>query len=422
MDRRDFLKLAASTGLAVVTTRSARAQCVDPPASYDGPLWIFVHAVGGWDPTLLCDPKPALNRTYSTVGTQGNLTYAPVATHAAFFQAHGSDLLVINGIDAETNNHDVGTRYTWSGRLSLSDAHPSLPALIAAAGAPGSALPFLTTGGYDYPAGIVSPTRIGKGSVLPTLTDPNHVLAADTEAFRNERYHSDATLERIRTRQQERRTAFLQQRRVLPVRRELAVLFAARASEAELRRLDCHLPSTLDPDPFKSQVQLAMASYLAGFTACVTFSHAQFDTHGNHDTLHVPAMSGLLAKVDFIMQQAAQMMLRDRVVVVVGSDFGRTPGYNGENGKDHWPITSMMLLAPSRIRGNRVIGGTDDGLRAYKVDPTTLASDVNGTNPAAITLRPTHIHRALRSLAGVDGSEVAQRFPLTGVPLLPLFT
>jgi uncharacterized protein (DUF1501 family) len=95
------------------------------------------------------------------------------------------------------------------------------------------------------------------------------------------------------------------------------------------------------------------------------------------------------------------------VVLVVGSDFGRTPGYNDGNGKDHWPITSMMALGAG-IRGNRVVGGTDDRHRALKVNPTTLLPDDGG-----IVLRPEHVHRALRRLAGIDQDEIIlKQFPL----------
>ncbi|MBL8973822.1 MAG: twin-arginine translocation signal domain-containing protein, partial [Myxococcales bacterium] len=53
MDRRNFLKVAAMTGLAVAAPRSARAL-----TPYAGPFYVMISARGGWDPTYLCDPKP----------------------------------------------------------------------------------------------------------------------------------------------------------------------------------------------------------------------------------------------------------------------------------------------------------------------------------------------------------------------------
>jgi uncharacterized protein (DUF1501 family) len=46
--------------------------------------------------------------------------------------------------------------------------------------------------------------------------------------------------------------------------------------------------------------------------------------------------------------------------VIAQSEMGRTPTYNSGNGKDHWPIGSIMFLGCG-IRGNRVIGATDEG-------------------------------------------------------------
>ena len=88
-----------------------------------------------------------------------------------------------------------------------------------------------------------------------------------------------------------------------------------------------------------------------------------FDTHGNHDGAHLPQMGNLLLGVDLIAQEIAKAGLTDKVVIAVGSDFGRTPAYNAGNGKDHWNITSMMFIGPG-ITGNRVVGGTDDGFKA----------------------------------------------------------
>ena len=97
------------------------------------------------------------------------------------------------------------------------------------------------------------------------------------------------------------------------------------------------------------------------------------------------------------MVEAERQGVRDRVVVVVGSDFGRTPGYNDGNGKDHWSITSMMVMGAG-IRGNRVVGGSTDSHQALGIDTSTLLPVDSG----GLTLRPEHVHHALRRLAGID--------------------
>lgn len=418
MDRRDFLKLAASAGLAVslpALPRSARAA-----APYAGPLWVMVDASGGWDPTSLCDPKGMLseseedpmNRSYlaSDIGTAGNLRFAPVGGNQAFFEKHYQRLLVVNGLDTETNSHDSGSRNVWSGRLA--DGHPCFAALVAGAVAREKPMAFLTSGGYDFTAGLVAPTRTGNMGALAKLAFPNRIDASSDAAL----YHTQATADRIAAAQRARLEALMGTHALPAARERMATLYSARMGENELKLLTEFLPAELDStnNPLKRQAQVAIAGYRAGITVSANLGYGGFDTHGNHDATHIPRLQTLLEGIDFLIEEAIRTGVIDRLVVVVGSDFGRTPGYNGQNGKDHWSITSMMLMGPG-IPGNRVIGSTDERHRPLTVNASTLAPD-----PAGLRLKPGHVHRALRRLAGIEEADATLRFPI-GDEALPLF-
>ncbi|MEZ4471616.1 MAG: DUF1501 domain-containing protein [bacterium] len=107
--------------------------------------------------------------------------------------------------------------------------------------------------------------------------------------------------------------------------------------------------------------------------------------------------------------------MADKLVVMVGSDFGRTPSYNSGNGKDHWSVTSVILMGAG-IPGNKVIGASDARHRPLKISPSTLQPDENG-----LRIEPGHIHLALRRLAGIEDSEpVRKLFPLIGTADLKL--
>ena len=122
----------------------------------------------------------------------------------------------------------------------------------------------------------------------------------------------------------------------------------------------------------------------------------------------------LLQAVDAILEEAAlpAFDMADQLVLSMGSDFGRTNKYNAGAGKDHWPITSMMFMGNSQqvIRGNRVIGQTTDDHKAIKIDPVTLAPDLNDYNPNSVRITPAHIHRAIRNLAGMQNSANSAQF------------
>ena len=50
-----------------------------------------------------------------------------------------------------------------------------------------------------------------------------------------------------------------------------------------------------------------------------------------------------------VRSTAEQHGVADRMVVVIGSDFGRTNFCNSENGKDHWPSRSLGSHEPDEM-------------------------------------------------------------------------
>lgn len=136
MRRRNFLKLAAASGVAVLEPRGLRHAHALEGGGRRGPFWLFVQAQGGWDPLLLCDPKPGPGRHqgspgwYDEVGSAGSIKYAPLARNRKFFDRHFQRTPVINGLNTESILHDVGARHVLSGKLT--EGYPSLPAILAA--------------------------------------------------------------------------------------------------------------------------------------------------------------------------------------------------------------------------------------------------------------------------------------------------
>ncbi len=415
MDRRDFLKIAGFAGLSVVTPRGLFAQS----GGGGGPYWVFVHAGGGWDPTSLCDPKgarsaeeedPMNHYLAGDIGTAGNIDYAPVAYNAEFFQKHYRRTLVINGVDTQTNSHDAGTRHTWSGKLG--EGYPALAALIAGLQARERPMAFVSNGGYDVTGGLVAPTRTGNVGTINRIAFPNSTDGNPE----GDTFHSVNAQDAV-TKALARRQGFLEQSFDLPrARAAIGQLYTARTGQNEVKRLSEFLPAELAEGQIQRQAQIALAAFKAGISKSANLSIGGFDTHGNHDDQHFPRLAALMQGVDFLWDEAERQGVADELVVMVGSDFGRTPGYNDGNGKDHWSITSVLLMGKG-VKGNRVVGTTDERHRPIAVDPATLRPDPDG----GIRIEPKHIHRALRKLAGLDDDETANAlFPLIGAEDLDL--
>jgi len=114
-----------------------------------------------------------------------------------------------------------------------------------------------------------------------------------------------------------------------------------------------------------------------------------------------------LAGIAYVLRRAEELKIREQLVVIVQSEMGRTPTYNKGNGKDHWSIGSIMFLGKG-IKGNRVIGATDEKQFAVPFDPKTLGLDKDN----GIRVRPEHIHTALREFAGIAEHPYSKKFPL----------
>ncbi len=426
MDRRDFFKLAAMTGLAV--TGAARNVFADEPLGTPteqggegpefGPMFIQIQATGGWDPTFVCDPKAGrVAGMYSAEDVPtDHIPYAPIGGEDgewyAFFEGNHDRMIVFNGVDVRSNNHEAGRRNMASGRLSGN--HPSLAAMVA--GFQGSHLPvsLMSFGGYEETGNLVAPTRDLDANRLAGIAYPDRINPSDGTS---ERYHSSAIRGRIAL-ARERRMERMRQSQGLPkLNNSMGTLHTARMGSEQLKRLEEILPA-LNGNTNKARAQLAIAAYSAGIGTSLNIAMGGFDTHSNHNAAHSEAMRRLLDLVNFIWNVLDTSGLSEHAIMLISSDFARTD-YNGNAGKDHWPISSMIAVSGMPgFAGNRVVGATDAAQNAKMIDSETL--EVTDDPEMGVVIRPDHIHRSLRDFLGMGGSELDMRYPLETEVALPL--
>ena len=183
-------------------------------------------------------------------------------------------------------------------------------------------------------------------------------------------------------------------------------------------------PDQIEPDVYfgqqlvnlRRQIQLTLLTFKAGIGAASDLFMPGFDTHEEHDGRQEPLLAHLVEAVDFLWEYANQLGIAERITLVIGSDFGRTPLYNAEAGKDHWPIGSMIVMEQGAAWGNRVVGLTDGGHNALRINPRNLKEDRNG-----ILVFPEHVHKALRRHLGLAGFSSRQGFAFNNVEDLDLF-
>lgn len=418
MHRRNFLSLCSAAGLGFASPigmnsmlRADEAKKTDMEG-YAGPYYVVFNASGGWDTTCLMDPKGVngINRLYQQgdILTAGEHRFAPTAKHIEkgmsnedFFARYGRELRTFNGLDFSVNNHTPCARYMATGKLDSTN-YPTFPALMAACKGAEAPLAFLTFGNYSATGNLVPMSRV------PYLQSLNLLAKADyVEGNAGAPYHDAFVSDRIERTLQEQFEARVSSTRLPRVERSQSMLYSAQVNSKALQRVVPFIPKEPAKERLAQQADIALAGFKAGVCISANLSIGQFDSHNKNDLDQMKLIPEFLAGIDYLLSKADELQIRDRIVMIIQSEMGRTPNYNNGDGKDHWSIGSIMFLGPG-ISGNRVLGATDETLQLVPIHPQTLAID----KVTGIRVRPEHIHECLREYAGIADHAFSKQFLL----------
>ena len=412
--RRDFIKFCGKAGLGLavpVSWPSLLQGKAKEPDAYEGPYYVVFNASGGWDTTYLMDPKGVngINRLFKKddILSHGKHLFAPNAkqvekgmSNEDFHKTYGNELLVLNGMDYSINNHSPCKRYMATGKLD-SLAYPTFAALVAACRGPETPLAFLTFGNYSATGNLVPMARI------PYVPSLNLVANADSiQGISRLPYHSNFAQDLIEKALDEKGNS--PKKPQLPrTEHSRSMLYAAQSSSKALKRVEAKVSGEVGKVRLHRQSEIALSCFKAGVCVSANLSIGQFDSHAKNDRDQMKLIPEFLDGIDYLMKRAEELKIRDKLVVVIQSEMGRTPHYNKGDGKDHWSIGSIMFMGQG-IMGNRVIGETDDGQFLTPISPKTLALD----KEQGIRVRPEHLHQALREHAKIADHPFCDKFPM----------
>lgn len=373
--------------------------------------FLFVHAVGGWDPLCVFAPlfgapdiqmeKDAEPLTIGDFRLVGSPARPSVP---AFFQKWGGRTLLVNGLSTRSVNHETCQTIALTG--GTRDDSPDWPTLLGLA----------DEGSYHLPHLVLS------GPVLP---GPHSVLVSRAEGLLSEAVHGDvlelcdAPVEQPGAAARDAVSAHIAARAA-----ELAsasghpVLEGVQAAVARARRLtgDKHLVKFTDSKKMRDRAEVALASLASGLCRCATVSTgADWDTHVDN-ARQSSLFEELFSDLDHLMERALSIPVQDgaplaeELHVVVLSEMGRMPAYNGQLGRDHWPYTSALIIGPG-VTGGRTIGGYSDLYNGIGADPASGEPDPSRPGVDAAALGAT-----LLALGGADpAAHVEAPEVLTGV-------
>src|SRR5207237_5264659 len=113
-----------------------------------------------------------------------------------------------------------------------------------------------------------------------------------------------------------------------------------------------------------------------------------WDTHRENTRslrdLLVPSVDRALPALLTDLQERG---LLDSTLVVLTTEFGRTPRINVMAGRDHWPNAFSIMLAGGGLKKGIVVGATDK-LGAQVTDRPITPPDMSATVLAALGIKP----------------------------------
>ncbi|MFT4623628.1 MAG: hypothetical protein ACI8PZ_002284 [Myxococcota bacterium] len=380
---------------------------------------ILVLVNGGWDSTMVLDPKfgvPGIDgpwvdedpddpldreyeRTFAGIPIVCNDVKRPTVTR--FWERYGGRASLVNGVWTGTIAHDPARYRVLTGRNTVHQADVT----TVVGRALGGALPLgsIDLCGLSYTGPFAASTgQAGYQSQVRNLVLPEGAFRPPAGADYTYPLYVPGPddLARVRTHLDGRSSA-------------LAARFsdggrnddrmAARTESLErasrFRTAGADAVSALElgerPD-MSRQVEVAVELLAQDLCATVLIEAvANWDTHranvGQHANFEV-----LFAGLEQLADALDARGMWDDTLVCVTSEMTRTPKINAALGKDHWPQTSWLFFG-GQTRGGSRFGGTTDLLEAAPID-----WGVGQPDPGGEQLRYDHVAAGVLAAMDVD--------------------
>jgi hypothetical protein len=365
INRRRFLQRTCSTavagtavvgGLGSLTAGKAAEQL----KSQDMRVVVF-NMHGGLSQLESWDPKPGTR-------TGGPCRSIPTSVPGI----HISDLLpntakqmhhlcLLRGVNTAEDDHGKGAYMMLTGRRQSAAAdYPQIGAVSAkmlndeSKGLPGHIVVAPSGGGgRGNESAYLGPKY--SSVALSGSTPPPHTLKPDgisdqAEVRRHEmrRRINQEFLNRKRTAITDAYTHSYEQALRLMERRD--VFDISKEPAADLDRYGKH--------DFGRQCLMARRLVENG-VSFVQVTHSNYDTHNDNFNFHIEQLGEFDQGFSHFVNDIAERGMLDKTLIVVLSEFGRTPNINLYYGRDHWSKAWSIVMAGGKVARGAVYGATN---------------------------------------------------------------
>jgi hypothetical protein len=353
--RRQFLgTMAAGTGAMLGGLGLFAQPAIAANLQSQQKRMLVINLHGGVSQLETWDPKPATNTggPFRAIPTSVPGIHISELLPETAKQMH--HLALVRSIDTAEGDHGKGAYMMLHGRRQTpASDYPTLGAVVAkTVTAESNALPghiIITPsggGGRGNDSSYLGPKY---SSINPQNTARPDGLTAEMDAGRNafRKQLDEQFFSRRRTARTEAYTFSYEQAQQLLAQRD--VFDVTKETEADAARYGKH--------DFGRQCLLARRLLTHGISF-VQVTHTNYDTHNENFVFHLEQLGEFDRPFATLIGDLAESGVLQHTLVVVLSEFGRTPNINHLYGRDHWGTSWSIALGGTGIQKGAVIGKT----------------------------------------------------------------
>ncbi|MFO0918346.1 MAG: DUF1501 domain-containing protein [Planctomycetaceae bacterium] len=361
--RRQFLgRMAAGAGamvggLSYLTRPAVSAELVKQQKRV---LCFNMH--GGLSQLESWDPKPGTNTggPFRAIPTSvPGMHICELLPETAKIMHH---LAIVRSVNTKENDHGKGRYMIMTGRKQTPAAdYPVIGATAAKCLTPeAGSLPghiIITPGGGGgrgsdsaYLGPKYAAMHLGNGNPPQNSARPDGLTeASDVARQQFRKIADDQFLSRRRTARTQAYTFSYESAEQLMRQRE--VFDVSKESEKDHERYGKH---------DLGRHCLLARRLLENNISYVEVTHSNYDTHNENFNFHLEQLGEFDNPFAMLIGDLADRGLLESTLVIVFSEFGRTPNINLYYGRDHWGTAWSVLLGGARIHPGAIIGKTND--------------------------------------------------------------
>jgi uncharacterized protein (DUF1501 family) len=415
MGRRDFLHAGSLAGLSLAQVLQMQAVSAAAQAKQTKDVnCIFIFIIGGMAHQDMWDLKPdapaEIRGDFSPINTNvPGLQVSEILPHVATV---ADKLAILRSMTHGESDHTAGYHVMMTGMhpgtgaafnraIKDNNVHPALGSTVAKLGRHASSLPayisvpnLLNSGGPAFLGASCAPFVIEDDPASPDFSVRDIVLpdgvtnprSLRRQAALREVNRLDRSAERVSKDVQFLDTFYEKAYNLMTSAEAKAAFDISRESDAVREEYGA-----------TSLGQCCLLSRRLVEAGCrfVSIENGHWDTHRKNTSslrdLLVPSLDRALAA---LIRDLDRRGMLDSTLVVLTTEFGRTPRINQMAGRDHWPPAFSIVMAGGGLKTGQVVGATDKQA-AYVVDrpiqPTDMAAtvlSVLGIDPGTILHTP----------------------------------